>query len=70
MSLSDPDSVVGRRASVSFPVPGGSEPGEVLVRIRGGSEVFIAYCDQPLTLGTEVVVLVDRGARTVLVAPL
>ena len=70
VSTSQPESVVGRKASVSFPIPGGEQPGEVLVRIRGGSETYIAYCDQPVPLGADVVVVADRGARSLSVAPL
>lgn len=41
-----------------------------MLRVRGGSESYIAYADAPVDEGVEVVVLVDRGARSVLVAPL
>jgi membrane protein implicated in regulation of membrane protease activity len=70
VSLSDSESVVGRKASVSFPIPGGEQPGEVVVRIRGGSETYMAYCDEALAIGTDVVVLADRGARCLTVTPL
>jgi membrane protein implicated in regulation of membrane protease activity len=70
MSYNEPDSVVGKPAHVTLPIPGDDKPGEVLVQVRGGTEIFIAYCDQALAVGAQVVVLADRGARTLLVAPL
>lgn len=70
MSILGPEDVVGRTAYVRTAIPGGAEPGEVIVRVRGGSEAFIAYADQPVPQGAEVVVVSDRGARSVAVAPL
>lgn len=40
-------------------------PGEVMLRIRGGSETFLAWSDQPLPRGATVLVTDSRGARTV-----
>ena len=40
-------------------------PGEVLVRVRGGTETFIAWSEQPLGKGTTVLVIDFRGARAV-----
>lgn len=71
MSRPDFDSVVGRPAYVTVAIPGGgSQAGEVLVRVRGGTESYIAYADEAVNVGTQVIVLADRGARSVLVAPL
>lgn len=44
-------------------------PGEVLVKIRGGSEAFLAFSDEPLAKGTTVLVVETRGARSVGVTP-
>ena len=70
MAFPGPDVVVGRSAQVSMAIPGGSRPGEVLVRIRGGTETYTAFCDQPVEEGALVVVLADRGGRMLSVAPL
>lgn len=44
----------------------GSEgPGEVLIKIRGGTEAYIAWSDKPLAKGATVLVIDFRGARTV-----
>jgi membrane protein implicated in regulation of membrane protease activity len=64
------EGVVGRPAHVSVAIPGGGRPGEVTVRIRGGTESYIAYADQQIEAGAEVVVVADHGARSVSVAPL
>ena len=55
---------------MTVPIPGGDRAGEVMLRIRGGSEAFIAFADEPVELGAQVVVVADRGARTLFVAPL
>ncbi|MGE5291047.1 MAG: hypothetical protein ACM3ML_28385 [Micromonosporaceae bacterium] len=44
---------------------GAAGPGEVLVKIRGGSEAYLAWSDKPLQKGTTVLVIDSRGARTV-----
>jgi hypothetical protein len=44
---------------------GADGPGEVHLRIRGGSETFLAWSDYPLAKGTTVLVTDSRGARTV-----
>ena len=44
---------------------GGDGPGEVLIRIRGGSEAFLAWSDKPLPKGATVLVIDSRGARAV-----
>ena len=44
---------------------GGDGPGEVLIKIRGGSEAFMAWSDQPLPKGATVLVIESRGARAV-----
>lgn len=40
-------------------------PGEVLLRLNGGTEAFLAWSEQPLALGTEVAVYDTRGERSV-----
>ncbi|HEY2503968.1 MAG TPA: hypothetical protein VGI68_21790 [Mycobacterium sp.] len=43
--------------------------GEVLVTLRGSKEAFLAWSDEPLPKGTEVLVVEVQGARTVVVEP-
>ena len=40
-------------------------PGEVLVNMRGGTEAYLAWSEQPLAKGTTVLVFNSRGERTV-----
>jgi membrane protein implicated in regulation of membrane protease activity len=63
------DSPVGCIGVLVVGTRGGSGPGEVLVRIRGGSEAFLAFSDEPLPKGTTVLVVDSRGARAVDVTP-
>ena len=44
---------------------GGSGPGEVRIKIRGGSETFIAWSENPLPKGATVLVTDSRGRRAV-----
>jgi hypothetical protein len=48
---------------------GAAGPGEVLVRVRGGSEAFIAWSAEPLSRGATVLVIESRGHRAVDVSP-
>jgi hypothetical protein len=48
---------------------GADGPGEVVVKIRGGSEAFLAFSDEPLSKGTTVLVVETRGARSIVVTP-
>jgi hypothetical protein len=44
---------------------GPAGPGEVLVKMRGGTESYLAWSEQPLAKGTAVLVFSSRGERTV-----
>jgi hypothetical protein len=44
---------------------GGLAPGEVCIKIRGGSERFLAWSEKPLPRGVTVLVIESRGTRTV-----
>ena len=41
--------------------------GEALLNVRGTKEAYLAWSEQPLPRGTEVLVIDVRGARTVVV---
>ena len=51
-----------RVVDVERPVPG---PGEVLVKVRGGTEAYLAWSPTALPKGTTVLVIESRGNRTV-----
>ena len=44
---------------------GPAGPGEVLVAVRGGTEAYLAWSEEPLANGTQVLVFNSRGARAV-----
>lgn len=58
-------SCIGCEGVVTVATRGSAGPGEVLVKVRGGSEAFIAWSDSPLQKGTTVLVVESRGGRTV-----
>jgi hypothetical protein len=59
------EAVVGCTGELLIGTRGTAGPGEVLVRIRGGSEAFLAWSDDPLPKGATVLVVDSRGARHV-----
>lgn len=58
---------VGRVGVLTHATRGPNGPGEVLIKIRGGSETFLAWSDEALPKGTQVLVVESRGARAVTV---
>jgi membrane protein implicated in regulation of membrane protease activity len=67
MSTGD-DLVVGRLARVTHPITQ-DHPGEVVLHIRGGTEIYMAVSDTDLARNTEVLVISQLSARTVEVTP-
>jgi hypothetical protein len=59
------ESAVGLIGVLVAATRGADGPGEVLVSIRGGSEVYLAWSETPLPRGATVLVIESRGARTV-----
>ena len=59
------ESSIGRVGVLSVATRGGDGPGEVLIKIRGGSEAFLAWSDKPLPKGATVLVIESRGERAV-----
>jgi membrane protein implicated in regulation of membrane protease activity len=62
-------SVIGCVGSLIVGTRGAEGAGEVLLKVRGTKEAYLAWSDQPLPKGTEVLVIDVRGARTVVVEP-
>lgn len=56
---------IGRTGVLTVGTRGPEGPGEVLIKIRGGSESFLAWSEEPLAKGTTVLIIEYRGARTV-----
>ena len=59
------ESPIGSIGPLTTPTRGKAGPGEVVLRIRGGTETFIAWSQRPLARGTMVLVVGDRGYRSV-----
>ncbi|WP_042420523.1 hypothetical protein [Streptacidiphilus anmyonensis] len=59
------EAVIGCTGRLLISTRGSEGPGEVLVRVRGGSEAFLAWSEEPLAVGTTVLVIESRGARQV-----
>ena len=62
------ESLLGKigRVTVSIPADG---PGEVLLTVRGGTEAFAAWSDEPIMRHRRVVVVDSISARSVFVIP-
>jgi hypothetical protein len=59
------ESSIGRVGRLIVATRGGRGPGEVLIKIRGGSEAFLAWSDKPIPEGSTVLVIDSRGGRAV-----
>jgi hypothetical protein len=59
------ESSIGRVGVLTVGTRGENGPGEVLIKIRGGSETFLAWSEKPLPKGATVLVIESRGARAV-----
>jgi hypothetical protein len=59
------ESVIGCVGVLTVATRGDAGPGEVLVKIRGGSEAFIAWSIDPIARGSTVLVINNRGTRAV-----
>ena len=59
------ESAIGTVGVITVATRGQAGPGEVRIRIRGGRENFIAWSETPLPVGTTVLVIDNRGGRTV-----
>jgi hypothetical protein len=57
--------VIGSIGVLVVGTRGPQGPGEVLVKIRGGSEAYIAWSPAPIPKGATVLVIESRGARSV-----
>ena len=63
--LTSDDSAIGTVGVLTVGTRGPGGPGEVWIKIRGGSERFLAWSDRPLGKGAKVMLIDFRGPRTV-----
>jgi hypothetical protein len=59
------EAVIGCTGELLIGTRGSAGPGEILVRVRGGSETFLAWSQEPLPKGATVLVIESRGRREV-----
>jgi hypothetical protein len=59
------ESCIGAIGVITVATRGPAGPGEVRIRVRGGSEHFLAWSETPLPRGAKVLVTESRGARAV-----
>ncbi len=58
-------SLIGCIGVLTVATRGPAGPGEVLVKIRGGREAYIAWSSEPIRRGSTVLVIESRGTRAV-----
>jgi hypothetical protein len=63
--MASDEPVIGCTGVVIVGTRGMAGPGEVLVAVRGGSETFLAWSEEPLPTGAPVLVIESRGERQV-----
>jgi hypothetical protein len=63
--LARDESAIGTVGVLVVATRGTAGPGEVLIRIRGGSENFLAWSETPLPKGATVLIIDYLGPRTV-----
>ncbi|MFD7918082.1 NfeD family protein [Streptomyces sp. NPDC059740] len=63
--MTSDEAVIGHTGVLVIGTRAASGPGEVLVRVRGGTETYLAWCDERLPAGATVLVTSARGARQV-----
>ena len=59
------ESAIGAMGVLITATRGAAGPGEVRIKIRGGSEHYLAWSETPLPKGATVLVIDYRGPRSV-----
>jgi hypothetical protein len=63
------DGPMGKVGRVLVRIREGEAPGEVVVSVGGSPETYLAYCDDPVPVGADVLVIGVRSGRGVDVVP-
>jgi hypothetical protein len=63
--LARDESAIGAMGVLITATRGAAGPGEVRIKIRGGSEHYLAWSETPLPKGATVLVIDYRGPRSV-----
>ena len=67
--MTSDESVVGYVGPLIVATRGAAGAGEVILKVRGGSEAYLAWSADPLPKGAHVLVVHLKGPRTVDVVP-
>ena len=59
------ESLIGSIGVIIIATRGAHGPGEVLLKIRGGTEAYLAWSPEPIPRGATVLVINNRGSRSV-----
>jgi membrane protein implicated in regulation of membrane protease activity len=59
------ESLIGSIGVLTVATRGAAGPGEVMLKVRGGRECYLAYSIDPIPKGATVLVIDFRGTRTV-----
>jgi hypothetical protein len=59
------EAAIGTVGVLTIATRGPAGPGEVRIKVRGGSERFLAWSEDPLPKGAIVLIIDYRGPRTV-----
>jgi hypothetical protein len=65
LSVATDESSIGCVGVLTIGTRGAGGAGEVNIKIRGGSETFLAWSEKPLPKGATVLVINSRGTRAV-----
>ncbi|MFC9964677.1 hypothetical protein ACFVH4_10600 [Nocardia ignorata] len=63
------DPVQGMTGTITSPIRAAGALGEVLVAIRGGTELYLARADEPIEAGATVLIVAVNPGRLVDVVP-
>jgi hypothetical protein len=65
LTVAGDPSLIGSIGVIIVATRGQAGPGEVLLKIRGGTEAYLAWSTNPIPKGATVLVIENRGTRTV-----
>lgn len=65
LTVAGDQSLIGSIGVLTVATRGQAGPGEVLLKVRGGREAYLAWSIEPIRRGATVLVVESRGARAV-----
>ena len=65
LDVAGDESLIGSIGVLVIATRGAKGPGEVILKVRGGSEAYIAWSAEPIPSGSTVLVINNRGTRSV-----